>query len=379
MNFLQEVNYMDNKLDVLILNAFFGAGHYTVSKAIKEQALSIDDTLNIELLDPFNYANPKLDKYIYKFYNFITKEQPKIYNYFYNLKSNKPQNYQDDFVYMMTLQKVSKYILESRPKVIISTFPTCSGIVSKFKEKYDSKIPLITCITDVVDSWEWIHPNTDTYFVPTQEIKKKLISKGVSSDIIKVTGIPVRRSFLDLHNNNQKNHVEEMKNILIMGGARGAFDIIDLDFLYWLDTQKNVDIKIVTGTNKKLYEYLTVKHNFKNIKILGFVENVAELMSQTHLLITKPGGVTIFEAINCETPMIIKRPKIGQEMANADFIEKYGIGIIKDHTLDIKSCLEDLISSDYKVVNMKKKITNLKTEMDTKNIGNYVMEYIQKH
>jgi processive 1,2-diacylglycerol beta-glucosyltransferase len=47
----------------------------------------------------------------------------------------------------------------------------CSCIVAKVKEEYEDDVILITVITDVVDSWEWIYEGTNKYLVPTEEIK----------------------------------------------------------------------------------------------------------------------------------------------------------------------------------------------------------------
>lgn len=364
---------MKKKVDVLILTAFFGAGHYTVSKAIKEQALSKDETINIELLDLFNLVNSKFDKYLYKLYNFMTKDTPELYNFFYNMKRDYKRNYQDEIAATIGLQKLSNYLKECEPKVIISTFPVCSTVVSKFKKKYNSNIPLITCITDVVDSWEWIKEGTDKYFVPTNEIKQKLINKGVDDDIINVTGIPVRRSFLDL-DTKSINKENNLKRILIMGGGRGAFDI-GMDFLIWLDSLKDTKVTIVTGTNEELYQNLSEK-NFKRIKILGFVQDVASLMTKHDLLITKPGGVTLFEAINCQTPMIVQRPKIGQEIENANFIERSGIGIINENQDEMKMAIEELFHKSERIDTMKKSIFDIKKTLETSKVGDYVLEFI---
>ena len=45
-------------------------------------------------------------------------------------------------------------------------------------------------------------------------------------------------------------------------------------------------------------------------------------------MITKSGGATLFEAISSNTPIIVKNPKVGQEIENAKFIIDKGIGII---------------------------------------------------
>ncbi len=53
-------------------------------------------------------------------------------------------------------------------------------------------------------------------------------------------------------------------------------------------------------------------------------------------MLTKPGGATIFEAIQSQTP-VLKMPKVGQEIENAKFIIDKGLGMIYSDDLDLKT------------------------------------------
>jgi len=108
-----------------------------------------------------------------------------------------------------------------------------------------------------------------------------------------------------------------------------GIDNISEDLLNKLDNFNNFNIKIVTGRNKKLFKKLSYK-NFANIKIYGYVNNLNQIMDESIFIVTKPGGVTIFEAINKELPLIILNSNIGQEKGNIEFVKKNRIGVILD-------------------------------------------------
>lgn len=61
-----------------------------------------------------------------------------------------------------------------------------------------------------------------------------------------------------------------------------------------------------------------------------------ELIKEYDLMLTKPGGATLFEAIHSKTPIIVRLPKVGQEIENAKFIVDKGIGIIYSDEDDLK-------------------------------------------
>ncbi|QZY56389.1 MGDG synthase family glycosyltransferase [Crassaminicella profunda] len=367
----------DNKKEhVLVLTANFGSGHVTVAKAIKEQLAVYNNRLNIKVIDIFEILSPHLNNELYKGYEVLIKKTHNIYNYFYRKKSNKEIG-MDKIIYKIYLSKIAKYIQKLNPKFIVSTFPVCSGFVSMYKGKYKSTLPLITCMTDVVDHCEWIYPNTDKYLVPTNKIKEQFIYKGIHKDKIYVTGIPVRKDFLDKYENEKIRRTLNIKDsefvLLMMGGGLGLLPK-DKELYEWLDSLENVKTIIVTGTNKKQYRDLVQNLNLKNTIVKGFTNEVAGLMKHADLLITKAGGVSIFEAIHSELPMIVYEPILAQEIENGKFIENSGIGEIIKNTKELKEKVNTFIKNREKRTQLKMNIKRIKQQSDSREFIDCISE-----
>ncbi|MCP6646359.1 hypothetical protein NL493_29875, partial [Klebsiella pneumoniae] len=78
-----------------------------------------------------------------------------------------------------------------------------------------------------------------------------------------------------------------------------------------------------------------LKHQFKgnhNVLILGYTHHMNEWMAASNLMITKPGGITISEALARKVPMIFLDPAPGQELENALYFESKGMGKVADTT-----------------------------------------------
>lgn len=367
------------KDDVLILTANFGSGHVSVANAINEQLKIYDNDLNIKVVDVVEICSPHLTDEVYKAYEILVKNTQDIYNYFYKKKANK-QTMMDKIIYKMYLSRMARYIQERNPKIIISTFPMCSGFVSMYKEKYRSEIPFITCITDIVDNLEWIYPNTDKYMVATESIKSKLVYKGIDSNNIEVTGIPVRKKFLVKSEIDIKKKYG-IKNsefvILMMGGGLGLLPEDDEIYTY-LDNLENVKTIVITGKNKEKFNYLMDKMNLKNTIVKGFTDEIDEFMNNADLLITKPGGVSTFEAIHCEIPMLINEPTLAQEIENANFIENSEIGMIVRNSEDLKNKVQEFILDDKLKRELKDNIKNIKNQLDMDMLIEYIENIDQK-
>lgn len=361
-----EVKYMKK---VLILTASFGLGHNSVARAIKDQLEAYTEEYRVEIIDAFEVLTPSLKQKYEGLYKLLTEKYPEIYNYVYDMRKNAEDTIFDNLFYEMHKGRLYKYLEQEEPEMIISTFPMCSGILSKIKSKLTKETPMITVVTDVVDSWEWLHDDTDMYFVPTHEIKEKLIQKKIDANRIKVTGIPVRKEFLDT-----KKDRNQIKQVLVMASAMNKMGLTH-ETLYRIDQLDKIKLIVVTGSNKKLYKSLT-NNNFKNIEILGFTNDMAHLMETSDLIITKPGGVTLFEAINMEIPLVIKDSGIGQEQANVDYVKENEIGIYIDEDTDILKLFEDELITESVIERIRNNIKRIKESIQPKKIAEYSMELI---
>lgn len=362
---------------ILILTAQFGAGHISAAKAIRDYILEESTDYNIIIENFIDASIPRMNKPMIKLYESNTKYTPGLYNYYYYLKKSFDPRH--DLAHKLYTPKLAEYILEKQPDLIISTFPLAAACVYNFKLKYPQiNIPTLTVITDVVDSLEWVYPGTDLYFVPSCEIKNRFVQKGIMPDNIVVTGVPINKKFYA----EKKDFISGKYRLLILGGGRGLFDINE-DFMYWIDefisSYKDIlEVTIVTGNNSKLFNNLTYKKPLSNIKVLGYVNDMHNLIKSYDLMITKPGGATLFEAICSQTPVIVKVPKIGQEIENAKFVIDKGIGLVYNDEEDLRNIFYDLSKGEFNslIDFMQSNISELKNFIHPEKISKSVLELI---
>ena len=205
--------------NILILTASYGMGHKSVSNAIKEEIDSKNEGFNVQIADIYNITHTSLKDVGTKFYDNITENFPVIYNALYDIKKYNKNNIIDGIICNSGYKLLYEYIQNLSPVAVISTFPLCACIMSKIKGKYNFPAKHITIITDIADSWEWVYPNTDLYFVPSVEIKTSLVYKGISNDIIKVTGIPVASKFLSTKKDGDSTASSPTDKYLLMVGS----------------------------------------------------------------------------------------------------------------------------------------------------------------
>ena len=236
-----------------------------------------------------------------------------------------------------------KKILEKeQPDVIVCTHPMCVKAIASYKEKTGLSTPLVTCITDISMHPEWKADQTDLYLAPTREIKEHLICEGTKAENILVTGIPVRQQFLNMDRKHLENE-KEVRRVLVMGGGLGLMP--DLRRLLGkLHSMQSVQTIVITGKNHKMYEEWV--NRYEDVKVLGYTENISKYMRWADLVITKAGGITLFEILHSQVPLFVIHPFLEQEMNNARYAAEKGFAKVvwgkhEDYIPELEKLLND--------------------------------------
>ena len=343
-------------MKILILTGGFGMGHDSAAQAVKEMILSSEPSANIDILDIIDYIFPKSSKVIYGCFNFMVSKFSGLYNFFNKFTARRTSTPLKKSVVRKIDLLLKKYDID----MVISTFPACSQYISAYKKSKNCDIPLYTYITDICANEEWISEKTDMYFVGSENTKNLLLSKGVKEGKIVISGIPTKQKFRE---EKLVNIEEDKKEVLIMGGGLGLVPYYD-DLLSKLSNMNDINVTFITGKNKKLLD--KIKKEYPKIEVLGYTDKVDDYMKKSDLVITKPGGITLFEAIHTNTPLYIIRPFLYQEIENARFIQEQNIGkVVWTKGTDICEDVTSLLKNDILLDYMKKNMKDISCKLET--------------
>jgi processive 1,2-diacylglycerol beta-glucosyltransferase len=353
----------------LILSATFGEGHKQVANAISEAVdymLADAEPITIDVMEwlhPYLYP---ISHYLYK--RGINKF-PQLYSFLY--KKTRVRNsfsVKLNSLFLLGMQSMLKIIREIQPKVVVSTYPFAAGIISKLKEQGLINIPSVTIITDYTDHSYWIYPYIDQYVVGSIEVRDRLISLGVEEYKIKHTGIPVRKRFMEDYPRElllEKFQINpNVFTILIMGGGDGFFGKGLSTFHALESISAPIQLFIVCGKNKKLKKQLEweLKGSKHDVRIMGYCENIHELMAVSDLMISKPGGVTTSEAMAMELPLLIYHSLPGQEEDNAKYLYRSGFAFLAKSEKDLIWQIENFVQDTAPLKLMKQRLKKYHTK-----------------
>lgn len=344
----------------LILSVAAGGGHAHAAEAIKSYIHKNSPNSEVRIIDTLKYINPMIDKVLIGGYLKSLKVTPSLFGklYYYAETDYGLSSVGTKFNEAMT-SKLIPLIEEFKPQVIVCTHPFPTEMVSIMKTKYNILIPTISILTDYAPHSFWLHPYIDAYIVSNDDMIDEMVERGIPKDTIHSLGIPVSPSFNIKYDRTATLHelglCDYKTTILVMGGSLGMGKISRI-YEELIKIEKDIQIIVITGKNKKLYAELQnySANSPKPAKIIGYTDKVNKYMQASDLLLTKPGGLTITEALICQIPLGVFSPIPGQEEKNTEFLLKHDLAVNLGNGKDCKEILETLISSTEKLDSMKK-------------------------
>jgi 1,2-diacylglycerol 3-beta-galactosyltransferase len=227
---------------------------------------------------------------------------------------------------------VDRMMHENQADLFVSVHPLINVPLGYALERAGSNTPWVTVVTDLVSTHTtWFCSRTNLIVVPTENAFQVGLKCGISSERMKVVGLPVAEEF-GLTNYAPREIRARLgwplddPVILLMGGGEGVVQLeamaVAID-----EARLPVTLVIVAGRNKALQQRLEDRSWRTPVRVYGFVYGMPDFMHAASILLTKAGPGTISEAISSGLPVILYSQLDGSEDGNVSYVVDHGAGI----------------------------------------------------
>lgn len=363
-------------MKVLVLTISAGQGHNRTAHAIAEYLRSVN--AEVEIIDTYKYFNTALGKFVEQGYLLSTGIAPGIYGTIYTHREHKDYSNRPNMVDMtgkLISRQFYKFIEKKNPDAIIATHIFAANLVSNFKQKRNSKAVTYGIVTDFTVHPYWETAELDYYITPSALLNNQMVKKGIPEDKILPFGIPISGKFaqnIDKQEARNALGIADKKTVFVMTGSMGYGDVTK--YIEELDGV-DYDFQIITvcGSNKHLYNEIERLNTRKTIYNYGFVDNVDVIMSASDVIISKPGGLTVSEALAKKLPMIIINPIPGHEDRNYEFLVNNGLAIGTSKTFSVEEAIYQLMNNPTRLECMAKMAEEIGKPDASKMLGDFVI------
>jgi UDP-N-acetylglucosamine:LPS N-acetylglucosamine transferase len=366
---------------ILIISSDTGGGHRSAAAAIVAgvQKFFNGQSYAVRVVKAIEESHEVTARLV-RLYNWLLRHRQHWMKYLYwAVNRFRPET--REFFYTRTVGYARDLFERWCPHVVVSVHPlTQHAIARVLKElKLEDRIPLVTVVTDpCYGFWKgWACDDVKLYLVASPEARQQLIDYGVAPERIKISGMPVHPKFA--YPSEQAAQAArkvlgldpDKFTVFVNAGWAGGGNIPEI-FRELVRGKLNIQAIFLAGRNEELRaEALALASDAPfPIKVIGYSEHVEQLMSAANVMISKLGGLTIFEALACRLPIIADAttPPMPQEAGAANLIEQRGAGVLLQRASDIVPVIRRMVEDSKHYAAMRAATISLVIPNATKHI-----------
>jgi processive 1,2-diacylglycerol beta-glucosyltransferase len=312
-------------MHVMFLYASTGSGHFKAAGYVRDALLKQNRETIVSMADVLNLCHFPVKSFILNRFKQLISKCPSVYRFLYRLTENNAWfNRVAAIFFSGSIQLLKERCVAEKVQVLVCTHPLALLFASRLNREMKESCPVtMGIITDYQIHRFWLYPYIDLYCVPNKEMKEELMILGWHHDKVRVTGVPCP---LDLSSAGEEATTAPFW--LLSGGGWGLGNL-EATTRCLLKKHKHCNLLVVTGENRSLYLRLKAleEKNPGRLKVMGTIPHLFNTMKNALAVLTKPGGLTVTEAMILKKPLILLKPLPGAEEKNLKYLVKHNAAI----------------------------------------------------
>ena len=370
---------------ILIISSDTGGGHRSAAAAIVAgvQKFLDSESYAIRVVRAIEESHHLADKLV-RLYNWLLRNRQHWMKYYYWF-INRIRPDTREFFHRRCVGYVRELFERWCPHIVVSVHPLTQHIFGRVLKELNlaDRVPLVSVVTDpCYGFWKgWACDAVSLYLVASDDARRQLIDYGVAPERIKISGMPVHPKFAYPGEEAAQAARRalgldaEKFTVFVNAGWIGGGNIPQI-FSELVRGELDVQAIFLAGKNEDLRaaaESIALDAPFP-IKVIGYSDEVEQLMSAANVMISKLGGLTTFEALACRVPIIadmITEP-MPQEAGTARLIAQRGAGVLLNRASDVVSEVRRMMEDEVHYSRMRAATANLALPNSTR----YIVEEI---
>jgi UDP-N-acetylglucosamine:LPS N-acetylglucosamine transferase len=351
---------------ILIISSDTGGGHRSAAAAIVAgvQKFLDGESYAIRVVRAVEESHHLADKLV-RLYNWILRNRQHWMKYYYWV-INRIRPDTREFFFKRCVGYVKELFERWCPHIVVSVHPLTQHIFGRVLKELNlaDRVPLVSVVTDpCYGFWKgWACDAVTLYLVASEDAQRQLIDYGVAPERIKISGMPVHPKFAYPGEEAAQAARRalgldpEKFTVFVNAGWIGGGNVPQI-FRELVRGELDVQAIFLAGRNEDLRvvaETIALEAPFP-IKVIGYSDEIEQLMSAANVMISKLGGLTTFEALACRLPIIadVITDPMPQEAGTAKLIAQRGAGVMLNRASDVVNVVRRMMEDEVHYSRMR--------------------------
>jgi len=331
-------------LNVLIVSASMGAGHDGAARELRRRLEDMGH--GVTLVDYLDAVPLRAGPVVRSAYKWQLRVAPSTYDASYRTWVDKPSRAVPLAAALDTVTgpALRRWVAASRPDVIVSTYPLCSLVLGRHRQRGVLSTPVATFVTDFAVHPLWTHPGVDLHLTVHPQAAAE--AHRLSGGAVTAPGPLVPDRFLSVDADEPGEGARararagfgmaaDERVVLLVAGSWGVGQVAET-FADVVATGRYTPVA-VCGRNQGLWRKLAA---MTGGRALGWTDAMPDLLVAADVLVQNAGGLTCMEAFATGLPVVSYRPIAGHGLANASEMDRAGVALYAREPTDLGSVLD---------------------------------------
>ncbi len=335
---------------VLILSGEMGEGHNAAAAAITSAIADVWPGCAVDRFDTLELWGRPFARTLSWGYEVQMRLLPLTYEVFYDgiCRSDRVAAISKWAIGRFFGKRLEHFLAARQDDLVISTYPFGSAALHWLRTKRGYGVPTATYIPAFHIHPVWAYSGIDQHYVMYDSAPVHARTKGFETTM-RVGAPPVRDGFGTIEKEQARRQLGwdgERFMVLVTGGAWGLGGIAEA-VRALIDSDTDMQVVAVCGKSERLAEELrALGAPEERLRVLGYVNNMHEIMAAVDVVVTNGAGVTVLEALRTPRPVIAFRPLAGHGKASTAEMLRRELAVLAPEVPDLVNVVRELASDD---------------------------------
>jgi UDP-N-acetylglucosamine:LPS N-acetylglucosamine transferase len=286
---------------ILILSAAIGEGHDLPARVIRDGLLAARPDAVVEIRDAVAEAGGIVQKLVGQ----AAPLQKRWLNWFFDLeywvlfRVGPVRAFIQWLGTRIARPTAERLIAESRPDVIVSTYPGTTEVLGRLRQRGEVHVPVVSAITDLAAMRMWAHPGVDLHLITHAESAEEVRTIAPRSRIVWARGMTSPAFDQPVDEAEARRTLglpAEGAVVIVSGGGWGVGDMVGA-IATALSVERVAAVIVLCGRQDALKARLAARFGAEaRVQLWGFTDRMSELMGAADALVHSTAGLTVLEA-----------------------------------------------------------------------------------
>jgi UDP-N-acetylglucosamine:LPS N-acetylglucosamine transferase len=334
---------------VLILSADVGEGHAAAARALKQQLEACGEPVTVEVIDGLAAMGERLRSAVEDGYRTQLRVSPRSYSFYYWLLEHlAPVRFVTKQVLCrLGAKSLRREIVSFEPDVVVSTYPAITVVLSHLRRRRLIDVPTVATITDMTGLFFWAQRGIDTHLVmydaSVRDVERiagrgsaQLVRPLIAADFLEPRERCAARAALGL--------ADAQRVVVVSGGGWGVGDLEGA--VERLLALPDATVICLAGRNEQARKRIAERFaDAGRVRVLGFTDQMSDLLAAADVLVHSTGGVTCLEAMARGCPVVSYGLPVGHAKLNTRLMAKHEFLLLAEDSEELvahveRGCLE---------------------------------------